>query len=89
MNVGAISKDFEMIAFLREAYKTSGIKGFFEKWLDDEKRSDKRLIPYFPKMQLMAKLYGRLGEKEKAMESLEKAFQDRRLFLDHFRTETV
>jgi hypothetical protein len=62
-----------MIESLREAYKTSGITGFLRKWLDDEKQSDRRLIPYFPKAQLIAKLCGRLGEKEQAIESLEKA----------------
>jgi serine/threonine-protein kinase len=78
----------EMIVSLREAYKTSGIRGFLQKWLDDEKQSDKRLIPYFPKAQLTAKLCGRLGEREQAMESLEKAVvEDHDLFPDHFRTD--
>jgi hypothetical protein len=77
----------EMIESLREAYKATGIKGFLQKWLDNEKQTDKRLIPYIPKAQLAAKLYARLGEQEKAMESLEKAVEDRDLFPDAIRME--
>jgi eukaryotic-like serine/threonine-protein kinase len=77
----------EMIESLRAAYKTLGISGFLQKWLADEKQSDKRLIPYIPKAQLAAKLYARLGAQEKAMESLEKAVEDHDLFPDAIRAE--
>ncbi|MFY9608929.1 MAG: hypothetical protein WAU45_09990 [Blastocatellia bacterium] len=77
----------KLIASLREAHKRSGIRGFLQRWLDEEKQSDARLVPNFPRSQLIAKLYGRLGEKERAMEWLEKACEGRHLFLEHIRTE--
>src|SRR6266567_5961340 len=75
----------ERSAFLNQACADDA--ALRQKWLNDEKNSDKRLIPYIPKAQLAAKLYGRLREKEQAMESLEKAFKDHDLFPDAIRTE--
>ena len=77
----------QLMTSLREAYKRSGIRGFVKKWLNEEKQSEERLNPYIPRTQLIAKLYGRLGAKERATEWLERAVEKRDLFVDGFRTE--
>lgn len=78
----------KLIASLREAYPKSGIRGFLKKWLSvEEKQSEERLIPYFPRPHLIAKLCGRLGEKERAMEWLERAYEERNIVLDNLNTD--
>jgi TolB-like protein/lipopolysaccharide biosynthesis regulator YciM len=84
---GASGAAPELIASMREAYKRSGIRGFLKRWLNDEKESEQRLVPYFPRSQLIAKLYGRLGAKEQALEWLVRAVEKRDMFVDHFCTE--
>jgi len=73
-----------LIALMREAYKRAGIRGFLKKWLNEEKQSEHRLIPYFPRSQLIAKLYGRLGAQEQALEWLERSLEKRDMSVDHF-----
>lgn len=77
----------EMIGSLREAYKRSRIRGFLQRWLNEEKRSEERFIPYFPRAHQVAKLYGRLGAKEQAMDWLEKASESRQLLPEHIRRD--
>ncbi len=77
----------QLMTSLREAYKRSGIRAFVKKWLNEEKQSEERLNPYVPRTILIAKLYGRLGAKEQAIEWLERAVEKRDLFVDGFRTE--
>ena len=65
----------EVIASRREAYKTSGISGFLQEWLKQEKQSKK------PRSQQLAELYGRLGEKELALKWLEQAVEEHSIAL--------
>ena len=85
LNAAVLSRaSRELIALMREAYNRAGIRGFLRKWLNEEKQSEHRLIPYFPRSQLIAKLYGRLGAKEQALEWLERALEKRDMSVDHF-----
>ena len=61
-------------AALREAYATSGWKGFWRKSLDLKKERAKQTnVP----PSLFAETYARLGEKDQAFAWLEKAYDGR------------
>ena len=66
------------IANLRQAYVTSGWRGYWKKRLDLAKAESKRkpLQSIF-----LAQLYAHLGEKERALESLERAYEERNMSL--------
>ena len=77
----------KLIETLSEAYAKLNITGFLKRWLSEEKQSKARLIPFFPRSHMVAKLYGRLGAKNRAMECIEKAFENRDLVVDALVTE--
>jgi tetratricopeptide (TPR) repeat protein len=67
----------KMMASLREAYQARGWRGYWEKELEQAlARPQKR--PLFPYM--LARTLARLGENDRALEWLEKAYEQR---LDH------
>jgi len=61
------------IAALREAYASSGWNGFLRAWLNIvHRKAEQGQVLYYG----MASLYARLGDTEKAIECLEKAYQE-------------
>lgn len=77
----------KLIETLREAYTKLHITGFLKRWLSEERQSKERLIPLFPRSHIVAKLYGRLGARNRSMECIEKAFENRDLVVDALGTE--
>jgi len=83
----------EEIATLRQAYATSGWRGYWQKQLDLAKAQSKRKpVQAF----IMAWLYARLGEKDRTIEWLQKAYEEHDMSLielymdpswDSFRTD--
>ncbi|MGH9426819.1 MAG: TPR end-of-group domain-containing protein, partial [Terriglobia bacterium] len=73
---GMIAARRNELAELREAYAVSGIKGYWQKGIELEKERAKRertaIIP-----GNMASYYANLGDKDQALQWLEKAYQDR------------
>ncbi|HET6892206.1 MAG TPA: tetratricopeptide repeat protein, partial [Pyrinomonadaceae bacterium] len=63
----------EEIVALKAAYASGGIRGYWQKALELEleRSKSKNVAPYS-----IAVIYGKLGEKEKALEMLEKAYAD-------------
>ena len=68
----------ENIAALRQAYAVEGWQGYWRKRLDLAK-IEARLKP--SPTHALANLYARVGEKEHALQLLERAYQDREMFL--------
>ena len=62
----------DKIAQLREAFARSGIKGFYQKWIEQLKAGQQTETDHFT----IAELYARLGEKDQAFEWLEKAYAE-------------
>lgn len=68
----------EIAAALKEAYRTSGWKGYWQKQLELAKERAKRgYVPTYT----FAEIYARLGEKDQAFEWLEKAYEERNAFM--------
>lgn len=64
----------EELSVFREAFASSGIKGFLRAELESAiARSKRQYVP----PAVFARLYARLGENDQAFEWLEKAYQDR------------
>ena len=76
--------DAQAIAKLQKAYEAGGLKNFWQEELDQtlEKAQKKYVAPYN-----IALLYARLGEKDKAFEYLEKAYNERSPLLVAIRCE--
>ena len=70
----SISKNREKIAALREAYAAAGMRGFWQKRLEQYKERSKQ---GYVEPTGIAVMYARLGEKDQALEWLEKAYQER------------
>ena len=64
----------EKIVALREAFEKSGLKGFWQKMLEQAKQEAKE--KYVPR-DLIARLYSHLGEKEQALAWLAEASRER------------
>jgi len=67
----------EVVAGLSEAYSANGVKGYWQWWLDyrtEEARQGEYVSP-----MTFASEYAQLGEKEKAFEWLEKAYEGNNL----------
>lgn len=79
-----LGRNPEEIAVQRTAYRVSGWKGYWQKWLallqeEEQERVKKGInIDPYPFVQT----YARLSEKESAFEWLEKSFRERRSFVD-------
>jgi TolB-like protein/DNA-binding winged helix-turn-helix (wHTH) protein len=65
---------------LRQALLTRGPRGYWEKMLELSRRSDNVPEAYTPNDNL-AIIYARQGEKEKALQALELAYQERQLHM--------
>lgn len=65
---------------LRSALLTRGPRGYWEQMLELSRRSDNVPEAYTTNDNL-AIIYARLGEKEKALEALEQAYQERQLHM--------
>ncbi|HSE97342.1 MAG TPA: protein kinase [Blastocatellia bacterium] len=78
------SGSLEMIPAFKEAYAESGMEGFWRKWLEFSSELSKRayLSPYY-----MALVYGRLGERDRAFECLDRAYEERNGMLVHIRVD--
>ncbi len=74
----------EIIAALREAYREAGMRGFWQKRLDIALEQMKE--SYFP-AYFIAEFYATLGEKDKAFEWLDRAYEERAGFLVHIKVE--
>jgi serine/threonine protein kinase len=74
----------EIIATLRQAYKQSGMRGYYQKRLEIALEQSKKT--YFPPY-FIAEFYANLDEKDKAFEWLERAFDERAGFLIHIKSE--
>ncbi len=72
-----------MAAELREAYRSSGARGYWQKRLDWANEASKRT--YVPSFQ-MARFYARLGDKERTFEFLEKSYQAHEVQMPNIRT---
>jgi tetratricopeptide (TPR) repeat protein len=73
---GSSAEAAAMAAELRKAYLQSGPKGYWQKHLELAiQRRRRSPEPYQSALELVG-LYGRLGDKDKAFEWLEKAYQD-------------
>lgn len=78
------SGSLEIIPALKDAYESSGIEGFWRRWL--------QFIPELSRLRFIssyhiALIHARLGEKEGAFEALEQAFQERTGMLVHLRVD--
>jgi 23S rRNA C2498 (ribose-2'-O)-methylase RlmM len=71
----------DKIAELREASAKSGVKGFYQKLLEQFKAGPQTEEDHV----LIAELHARLGEKEQAFEWLEKAYAERADGLAHLK----
>ncbi|HEX5734155.1 MAG TPA: protein kinase [Blastocatellia bacterium] len=73
-----------IIDALREAYRQGGMRGFWQKRLDMalERSRETYIPPYF-----IAELYASLDEKDKTLEWLERAYEERAGFLVHLKSE--
>lgn len=69
----------EEIDALKKAWTVSGLKGYWRKRIEQMLERAKR-IPSFEYSSL-ASIYAQLGEKEKAFESFERAYKERRSFI--------
>ncbi len=71
----AVQRDFTAasVSALREAYRKSGIRGFWQAQIDLNQRGQ------FPSLEnsFLAGAYCLLGEKRKALDSLDKAYAER------------
>jgi tetratricopeptide (TPR) repeat protein len=67
---------------LRKAYKSGGMKAYWQKWLDVNHDTIKqgRLGPLY-----LAQIHSFLGENDLAFQNLEKALEDRSIFLPQLR----
>jgi eukaryotic-like serine/threonine-protein kinase len=74
----------EIIAALRQAYRQSGMRGFWQKRLDIALEQSKE--SYFP-AYFIAEFYANLDEKDKVFEWLERAYEERAGFLVHLKSE--
>ena len=72
----------ENIEVLRNAFKKSGIEGFYKAWIDAWLKKNKE--SEFPIQ--FAEIYSFLGEKEKAIELLELAYEQRDHAIIHIKT---
>jgi len=68
----------ETIAALKQAYKSTGMRGFWQKRLEQYTKRSKR---GYVDPSGIAVIYARLGEKDQAFEWLEKAYQQRSPYL--------
>jgi DNA-binding winged helix-turn-helix (wHTH) protein/Tfp pilus assembly protein PilF len=76
----------ERLAALRQAYDVAGMKGYWQKWFEFRQGRIKLggVSPFS-----LAKVYALLGEKEKAFEYLEKAFNDHSVSVAALRFEST
>jgi len=70
--------DAENIAALRQAYAVEGWQGYWRKRLDLAKK-EARLKPL--QAHALASLFARVGEKDHALQLLDRAYQDGEMFL--------
>jgi serine/threonine protein kinase len=78
--------DTRSAALIGQAYSRSGYKGVLRAWLDDLTiQSTHRYVSAYS----IATMYARLGEKDRAFESLEKAYRDRSAELVDLKVEPV
>ena len=69
-----LGENQEEIAALRQAYNFSGMRGFWQKQLDQAlERSKRQHVP----ATVIAGYYAHLGEREQAIQWLEKAYEER------------
>jgi TolB-like protein/tRNA A-37 threonylcarbamoyl transferase component Bud32/Tfp pilus assembly protein PilF len=78
--------DTRSAALIGQAYSRSGYKGALQAWLDDLTNQSTH---HYVSAYSIATMYARLGEKDRAFESLEKAYRDRSAELVDFRVEPV
>ena len=75
-------KSEESLAAFRMAYEQGSMKGFWQKWLEFL-LADTKNVPAF----VIAAFYARAGEKETALEWLEKSFAAREPYLVNLKSE--
>lgn len=80
------SQSEEALQTLRNAYARSGIEGYLRKHIEllQQQSKEQYISPYFIAMD-----YAMLGEKERAFEWLEKAFQERSSWLVEVRVDPL
>lgn len=76
----------QIIPALREAYAGSGMSGYWRKWIE---HCTTQMMPSFVTPCHVAGAYSLIGEKDRAFEWLEKAFEERMGFLVYLKVEPI